>query len=148
MTGRRNEERIAELLPEVGALAREHLRLSGEAGVKLLVVFAYRSFEAQAALFAKGRTAPGSVVTNARAGRSWHNFRRAYDVAVVGDDGSPDWNDLAAYRKAGAVGKALGLIWGGDFVSVKGDWGHFEYHPGITLAQARDEAGLTDGGMK
>ena len=34
------------------------------------------------------------------------------------------------------------------FVSVKGDWGHFEYHPGITLAQARDEAGLTDGGMK
>ncbi len=138
----RNEKRLGELVPEAGTLAREHIRLCEESGVRLLVVFAYRPLSEQAALYARGRTSPGSVVTNARPGYSWHNFRRAYDVAVVGDDGTPRWDDLAAYKKAGWIGKGLGLIWGGDFVSVKGDWGHFEYHPGITLAEARAGAGL------
>lgn len=101
----------------------------------LLVVQAYRTPGEQAVLYARGRTLPGKIVTNARPGRTWHNLGRAYDVAIV-EDGQIIW-DSPAYNRVGALGKSLGLVWGGDFSSIRGDLGHFEYHPGLTLERAR-----------
>ena len=132
---RRNADMLATLAPDVRELAKMHLSRCAEGGVDLLVVQAARGMEEQASLYAQGRTMPGSVVTNARPGYSWHNFGRAYDVAVV-EAGKPVW-DSPGYDKAGEVGGALGLVWGGGFRKVKGDLGHFEYHPGLTLAMAR-----------
>jgi hypothetical protein len=40
-----------------------------------------RTFEAQEALYAKGRTAPGVIVTNALPGSSFHNYGLATDWA-------------------------------------------------------------------
>lgn len=131
---------LGSLLPEVRALAESHLALCAAHGIRLLVVQAGRTLEEQAAIYAQGRTAPGNIVTNARFGYSWHNFGRAYDVAVV-KGGQAAWSG-PEYLEAGELGKSLGLIWGGDFKGIKGDLGHFEYHPGLTLAEAREQAGL------
>lgn len=141
---KRNEDALATLSPDVSALARRHLAISEEAGIDLLVVQAARSYSEQAALYETGRSRPGRVVTNAKPGYSWHNFGRAYDVAIVGEAGRLIW-ESPLYRKAGALGISLGLIWGGSFSAIRGDLGHFEYHPGLTLAQAR-AARLTTGG--
>jgi peptidoglycan L-alanyl-D-glutamate endopeptidase CwlK len=136
-----NRARLSTLEPGTGNLGRRHVAACREAGITLLVTQAYRDMDEQAALYAKGRTEPGRVVTNARPGYSWHNFRRAYDVAVV-DGGQVIWAG-PEYVRAGEIGKSLGLVWGGGFGSIKGDLGHFEYHPGMTLARARSEAGIT-----
>lgn len=130
-----NEARLSTLEPYTCGLAKRHLEACRVAGMTLLVTQAYRDMDEQAALYAKGRTEPGRVITNARPGYSWHNFRRAYDVAVVAG-GLVRWTG-PEYRGAGEIGKSLGLVWGGDFGSIRGDLGHFEYHPGITLAEAR-----------
>jgi len=131
---------LSSLLPEVRELAERHIALSGAEGIDLLVVYAYRSLPEQEKIYAKGRSGPGKVVTGAPPGHSWHNFRRAYDVAVL-SGGRIDWQS-DKYRRAGEIGRSLGLVWGGDFKAIKGDLGHFEYHPGLTLARARAVAGL------
>lgn len=138
---KRNDRNLETLQPDVRELARRHLGLCAGEGIDLLVVQAYRGMEQQAALYAKGRSGHGKAVTNAGPGYSWHNFGRAYDVAVI-EDGKVLW-DSPKYAHAGAIGKKLGLVWGGDFRSVKGDLGHFEYHPGLTLAQIRVQSGIT-----
>jgi len=136
-----NAGRLEGLVPELCGLAARHISLCSSEGIDLLVVQAYRSLGEQAAIYAQGRTAPGKVVTNARPGFSWHNFGRAYDVAVV-IEGRLLWQG-AEYSRAGKIGKSLGLVWGGDFKGVRGDLGHFEYHPGLSLAQARTAVGIT-----
>jgi peptidoglycan LD-endopeptidase CwlK len=136
-SGTRNGNMLAGLLPEVAGIAEKHLSLCLKAGIELAVIRSFRSLEEQARLYAIGRTAPGRKVTNARPGSSWHNFRRAYDVAVK-EDGKLIWAS-PKYIEAGKIGKSIGLVWGGDFKSVRGDLGHFEYHPGLTIAQARNE---------
>ena len=135
---KKNQELLSALTPELRSLAQRHLDLCKGAGIDLLVVQGYRSLQEQAALYEAGRGPDGGrKVTNARPGFSWHNFRRAYDLAVV-EGGKIIWNS-PKYTEAGKIGKSLGLVWGGDFKSVRGDLGHFEYHPGFTLAQARTE---------
>ena len=132
----RNRKHLDSLLPEVAEVAVRHIAACATEGIALAVVQSLRSMEEQEKIYARGRTMPGRAVTAAKPGYSWHNFGRAYDVAVV-EDGRITWNS-PKYARAGEVGRALGLIWGGDFKTVKGDVGHFEYHPGLTLAEARE----------
>lgn len=44
-----------------------------------------RTFAEQDALYAKGRTKAGSIVTNSRAGFSFHNYGLAIDIAMLID---------------------------------------------------------------
>jgi peptidoglycan LD-endopeptidase CwlK len=138
-----NELRLATLTTDTRALAEKHIALCNDEGISLLVVQATRSFQEQSWIYAIGRSKPGKVVTNAAPGWSWHNFGRAYDVAVM-VDGKPDWNRNAMYEKAGEIGSTIGLIWGGSFRHQKGDLGHFEYHPDLTLNDARAKAGFAE----
>ena len=133
----KNSALLSTLHPDIKPIAQRILLKCGEQGIELLIVQAKRTVAEQDALYAIGRTRPGKAVTNARGGYSWHNFGRAFDVAIV-KDGKPDWSDTASYNKVGALGQSLGLVWGGSF----GDSGHFEYHPGLTLKQAREQAGI------
>lgn len=94
----------------------------------LFVVNGLRTVEQQAALYAKGRTVPGQVITNCDGVHvvSPHQARadgygHAADIAFQGTDpfaASHPWADM------GAKAKALGLIWGGDFKLV--DLDHVE----------------------
>jgi hypothetical protein len=129
---------IAQLHPSVQPKAVETLQRAINIGIPLVVTQAYRDTAEQARLYAQGRTTPGSVVTNAPPGSSWHEFRLAFDVAVLDPQtGNPTWpNDTALWARIGSAGKAAGLQWGGDFATIT-DRPHFELHPGLTLADAR-----------
>ena len=92
-------------------------------------------------LYAKGRTTPplgkANIVTNARGGQSWHNFGLAFDIVVLDTIGKEDWDIRhPAWKAVAALGKSVGLEWGGDWVSFK-DYPHFQYTAGLTLVQAR-----------
>ncbi len=127
---------IDRLDPSIRSMAEEVLIRAHAQGIDLVITQGLRTNEEQARLYAQGRTAPGPIVTNAPPGSSWHNFGLAFDVAVL-KDGKATWpNDVGLWNQIGAIGKAAGLGWGGDFTSIK-DRPHFEYHPGISLAMAR-----------
>jgi peptidoglycan L-alanyl-D-glutamate endopeptidase CwlK len=114
-------------------MARGLIQSAEAAGVELLVTSTLRTFEEQAELFAQGRTKPGKIVTKAKPGESWHNFGLAFDVVPL-IAGKAVW-DSPRWTEIGALGKAIGLAWGGDFKSFK-DLPHFEFHPELTIKQA------------
>lgn len=105
--------------------------LTGRSKVK--VVSGFRSHEEQAKLYAKGRTAPGPKVTNAKPGYSMHNYGLAFDICLVLDGKDVSWDvegDFDEDRKADwmevvEVFKGLGFKWGGDWKTLK-DMPHFE----------------------
>ena len=131
------ERLILTLHEDLQPLCREHLAACALHGIQLCVTQGYRSSAEQAALYAKGRTAPGKIVTRAPPGYSWHEFRRAYDVAVLDAKGKATWpNDVALWKTIGGLGKSVGLEWGGDFRTIT-DRPHFQLTGGLTLTQAR-----------
>lgn len=123
--------KTSDLLPQVEALALKLVFECGEAGIDLLITSTYRDFEAQKALYAKGRTAIGEIVTNVDAGKSWHNWKRAFDVVPL-VNGKCVWNDLLLWHRIGMIGRKIGLEWGGDWHRFK-DMPHFQYTEHLTL---------------
>ena len=110
-------------------------------GIKIMFAQTYRTAEEQAALYAQGRTVPGKIVTNAPPGYSWHEFRRAFDVAeedrTPSDIGAPGLGpeDEAWWNKVGDIGEAIGLEWGGRWKHP--DRPHFQHTAGLTLGFMR-----------
>jgi len=98
-------------------------RLLGR-GVEVAITSGFRSCADQDALFAKGRTAPGHIVTKARGGDSFHNCARAADFVLddkPGDGVKPCWNpNDRRWQILGEVAEELGLAWGGNFGKVPG----------------------------
>ena len=135
---------LADLHPHVRDMAARFELEATAAGIPFAVTFTLRSMETQAALYAQGRTKPGKVVTNARAGYSFHNFGLALDVVPLELLKLPNWGDNphdqahanALWAKLGAIGKAIGFRWGGDFKSIK-DRPHFEWSGDLALADLR-----------
>jgi len=125
--------KLEDLHPLLVEKARQLIELAQVDGIEILVTSTLRTFEEQAELFAIGRTKPGDIVTNAKAGESWHNFGLAFDVVPL-VNGKAIW-DSPFWNRIGELGKQVGLFWGGDFKSFK-DKPHFEFHPNLTLAQA------------
>lgn len=122
----RSEAAIQTLLPEVQPYARALLIKAAQQGIKLVVTSATRTYAEQDALFQQGRSKPGKIVTNARAGHSNHDFGIAFDVTIF-DGPTPIW-ESPRYKAVGAIGRALGLTWGGDWTSIN-DEPHFELKP-------------------
>jgi peptidoglycan L-alanyl-D-glutamate endopeptidase CwlK len=131
----RSEKNLATLTTHAQRKAREWLRKCLEAGINVKIICGTRTYEEQAELYAKGRTAPGKKVTNARPGYSWHNFGVAWDFVVFDAAGQPQWDSLLMER-CGRIGEDLGLEWGGSWKSFK-DKPHLQLKMGITLAEAR-----------
>ncbi|WP_040308805.1 M15 family metallopeptidase [Asticcacaulis biprosthecium] len=131
-----NSRDIAALHPVVAARARAFLtRCEGE-GIELLVTSTYRDHESQNALYAQGRTRPGKKVTNARGGQSFHNWRVAFDMVPL-RHGKPVWGttgeDGRLWQRVGAIGKAQGLEWAGDWRRFR-EYPHFQYSGGLSIA--------------
>lgn len=130
----RTEKNIATLIPEAQKLAREFMRQCLKAGLNIKIICGTRTYAEQDALYAQGRTTKGNIVTNARGGYSWHNFGIAFDVGVF-DELGRYYGNSPVYKRAGQIGKSLGLEWGGDWKFV--DEPHFQMKLGITIAEAR-----------
>jgi peptidoglycan L-alanyl-D-glutamate endopeptidase CwlK len=130
----RSEKNLSTLEPVTARLAREHLRRLHAEGLTFKITSGRRTFAEQTALYAKGRTAKGPKVTNARAGYSWHNFGTAYDLTLFSGK-NPVW-ESPKYARAGDIGEDLGLEWGGRWKKLV-DRPHFQRRMALTLAEAR-----------
>ncbi|MDQ0206658.1 peptidoglycan-binding protein [Alkalicoccobacillus murimartini] len=97
----------------------------------------FRSYADQTRIYNQGRTSPGNIVTNAKAGYSNHNFGVAIDYFLTSHDGSEAiWTVNAQWRRVAAIGKQLGFSWGGDWTSFK-DFPHLQMTGGLSTAQMR-----------
>lgn len=122
----RSEKVIATLLPELRPMARALVQKAANAGIVIRVLSGLRTYEEQAALYAQGRTAPGTIVTNARAGYSNHNFGIVFDIGVF--EGNRYLPDSPKYKAVGTLGQDLGLEWGGNWKTIV-DQPHFQLRP-------------------
>lgn len=89
------------------------------AGLSIGIGECFRSVAEQDALYAQGRTEPGSIVTNARGSSysSQHQWGIAFDF--YRDDGKGAYNESGNFfGRVGEIGKSLGLGWGGDWTSI------------------------------
>ena len=122
----RSEKVIATLLPEVRPMARALVHKAAAAGISIKLISGLRSYAEQDALYAKGRTAPGPVVTNARAGFSNHNFGIAFDIGVF--ESGRYLPESPKYKAVGVLGMDLGLEWGGNWKTIV-DQPHYQLRP-------------------
>lgn len=87
----RTEKSIRTMLIPTQRKARQFMKDIGQAGLSqgltARIISGTRTFDEQNKLYAQGRTSPGNVVTNARAGYSNHNFGIAWDVGIFNEKG-------------------------------------------------------------
>lgn len=83
-----------------------------------------RTFAESDALYAQGRTKPGSIVTNAKGGASLHNYGLALDFHLQ-INGKDSWNVDKNWMVVVKVFQAHGFEWGGSWKSLK-DYPHFQ----------------------
>jgi len=127
-----NSRSLDDLHPKVKDLAEKFISVCKEHGFEILIYSTYRDIEAQNKIYAQGRTIAGKIVTNAKGGQSFHNYRVAFDwVPTIA--GKPLWSDATAYLKCAELGEALGLEWAGRWKSFK-ETAHLQYTGGLSLA--------------
>ena len=156
----KNSRSIDDLVPSVAVKARAAM-ISWATdpwlianGLTVSIICTLRDNDAQADLYAQGRTKPGKIVTNAPPGSSWHNFGCAFDVLPLrhgkpvwgtsgnGIDDNPDddaTDDLEVWQTVGKLGVRAGLEWAGNWKTFK-EFAHFQFTGGLTLEQARQGA--------
>ncbi len=137
----RSEQNLATLIPPAQTAARQWMHLAlplaEKLGVQIKIICGTRSYAEQNTLYAQGRTKPGTRVTNARAGYSWHNFGLAWDFGVFSADGKKYLTSGTQYNKLGALAHSIpGLEWGGDWSSLQ-DLPHLQLNKFPTTAAAR-----------
>lgn len=119
------------LHPQLDLKLGQLLKKCEKKGMYLIITEGYRTKAQQDALYAKGRTTDGKVVTKARGidYSSQHQWGIAFDIAIKydvdGDGKTADdtWN-VEGFKKVAKIAKGLGLGWGGDWTSIV-DYPHF-----------------------
>ena len=113
--------------PRLQRIASAWLKACATEGITVSIGETLRTVAEQDALYAQGRTKPGSIVTNAKGSSysSQHQWGIAFDfylkMDVDGDGSVSDdaYNDSTGmFKKAAELAKALGLAWGGDWRSI------------------------------
>jgi len=103
-----------DLLRLVEEKADALIELAYLMGTPIKITDSYRSVVDQEALYWQGRTTEGEIVTNAKGGYSFHNYRVAFDIVFTTPEGGityeGDWDTI------GRIGNILGLEWGGNWV--------------------------------
>ena len=134
---------LDDLHPEVRKMYEAFAASCAAEDIDILVTCTWRSPAEQERLYAQGRTAPGKVVTNARAGQSSHNFTingkpasLAFDIVPL-DGGKPIWAaSNPVWQQLGRLGQDAGLEWAGTWRRFR-EFPHFQ-HP--QAAAIRKEA--------
>ncbi|WP_042357130.1 M15 family metallopeptidase [Bacillus rubiinfantis] len=130
-----------ELHPIVAERSKQLIQQTAKKGIVVVITDGYRSAEDQDQLYAKGRTAPGEIVTYAKGGESFHNFGLAIDFALKTSAGKIIWdrqydgnkNGKADWTEVVETAKGIGFEWGGDWPQFK-DYPHLEMNFGLTIA--------------
>ena len=131
-----NSRKLEDLIPQAKERVERFIALCHEQGIDLLVTSTFRDNESQGELYEQGRTRPGKVVTNAKPGESWHNYRCAVDVVPL-VNGKPNWDGSdPIWQTIGELGEQAGLEWAGRWHSFK-ELAHFQYTGGLTLTDLK-----------
>lgn len=105
----------------------------------------FRTVAEQDALYAKGRTAPGEIVTNAKGSSysSHHQWGTAFDI--YRNDGTGAYNNSDGFFDlVGTIGVKIGLEWGGNWTSPV-DRPHFQLpYWGSTTAKLKEQYDTPD----
>ena len=124
---------VTQLHPTLQKKIKELKKLCADNGITIRITECMRTVSEQDALYAKGRTKPGSKVTNCQ-GKSYssmHQWGVAFDYVIDQDtdkDGDVDIRDLYNVKLMNVVGKlgqSIGLEWGGSWKSIV-DKPHFQ----------------------
>lgn len=126
-----NSRDINMLNPAVKQKAQQLISECQKQGVDLLITSTLRDDEAQAVLYAQGRSTPGRVVTNAKPGESFHNYGMAFDVVPL-VHGKAVWDDNVLWGKIGGIAEGIGLEWGWRWKSFQ-EKPHFQYTNGLSI---------------
>ena len=130
---------ISRLRADVAANCRLFVEECKKQGLPVLVTETVRDLEYQAVLYAQGRTAPGSVVTNQKTPSfHWEKVGLAFDIAK--NVNGHEYDDPEFFRKCGSIGKKMGFTWGGDWKSLP-DSPHFQWDEHGTYTAAMVRAG-------
>ena len=121
------DSRIESLRPEFQKVTHLWLHMvTDDLGIKVRVLETLRDKARQEELEAAGKS---------RVKFGWHNVGLALDFATFNEAGVYQTDDASMlYLRCGLVAEALGCTWGGRWTNLK-DYGHIEYHPGMTLQQ-------------
>lgn len=115
---------IELLTKETQGLANKLVSACAAHGLAIKITDTLRTKEEQDELYAQGRTKPGSIVTNVKYPNSMHNWGVAFDFCR--NDGTGAYNEAGNFfAKVGAIGRNIGLEWGGDWTSIV-DRTHFQ----------------------
>jgi peptidoglycan L-alanyl-D-glutamate endopeptidase CwlK len=141
----RTEKNLLTLDPKAVIIFRPFIKeakeIAASHGCEYIGISGHRTWAEQDALYAQGRTKPGSIVTNAKGGQSNHNFGIAMDFGVFKDgkylDSSNPSTADKVHKAVGVIASKYGLEWGGEWTSIK-DYPHFEVRTGLTTFQKRE----------
>lgn len=126
-----NSRKLEDLHPKVKTLCEKFISSCEKQGIDILITSTYRDGESQNELYSQGRTKPGKVVTNAKGGYSFHNWRVAFDFCPL-VAGKPNWTDVALYTKCGEIAELVGLEWAGRWKKFA-ELAHCQYTNGLSL---------------
>lgn len=125
---------VVELHPVLQQRVRQLIDLCAKNGISIGISECVRTVAEQDALYAKGRTKSGKIVTNCKgvSYSSMHQWGVAFDFYLKMDvdrDGQTTDdafnNATRLFNKVGELGQSIGLEWGGSWKSFK-DLPHFQ----------------------
>ena len=155
--------RLEDLVPEVQAMAKEHILRCADAGFELLIYCTLRDAHEQARLYRQSRTKEqvqkkmdqlttrgfpalakilkdvgpqksGPKVTNAGPGESFHQYNRAYDCVPV-LQGKPIWGTGG---EGAAIWDKVGKLGKKCGLEWAGDWTSFREFPHFQFTDGKD----------
>jgi peptidoglycan L-alanyl-D-glutamate endopeptidase CwlK len=131
----RTERNTLTLHPKAQEAARIFLKKVTNAGITARIISGTRTYAEQNELYRKGRFGnPPPKVTNARGGRSNHNFGIAWDIGIF--ENGTYLGDSPLYKKAADVGLIAGVEWGGNWKTFK-DQPHYQLGTGNLIQVVR-----------
>ncbi|MGN0349901.1 MAG: M15 family metallopeptidase [Roseburia sp.] len=144
---------IKQLHPELQKKIVQLQELCAANGIAIGISECLRTVAEQDALYAKGRTTGGSIVTNCKGSTysSMHQWGVAFDFYLKVDvDGDGQWTDdiyndaSGLFGKVGKLGQSIGLEWGGAWKSPV-DKPHFQLPDwGSTASKLKQQYGAPD----
>jgi hypothetical protein len=128
-------DKLRGVHPKLVEIVTGIIRAMHERGYTMTVTDGVRTVAQQQALYAKGRTAPGGIVTNAdgivkKSNHQPHSdgLGHAVDMCFV-VNGQPSWDASLPWSLYGQIAKNEGCVWGGDWHSIS-DRPHIELPDG------------------
>lgn len=117
--------KLSDLTPAMQLKAEAFVKACEAVGISVLIYCTLRTGAEQDELYKIGRTVPGKIVTNAKAGQSLHNTGRAFDFVPM-LHGKPQWGDKELYLRCGVIGEGLGLEWAGRWTGKLRETAHMQ----------------------